>query len=160
MTSFSNPTPALPPPSGQTSNFVNPESLLKWCVLCVSVCLAVTTLVFFLRMYVRVAVKREWILEDCKFLLCLHYRSFFSLLADMCCISWVSTSCYCLPQQDCRRFTLTLRKTGLVTYCALMTTVMHKHGGIHEWNLTKSEVHEAIYVSTISLNLSWADSHF
>ena len=28
-----------------------------------------------------------------------------------------------------------------------MTTIMHKHGGIHEWDLTLPEVHEAIYAS-------------
>ena len=43
--------------------------------------------------------------------------------------------------------TLTLVKGGLVTFCALMVTIMHKHGGIHEWDLTLPEVHEAIYAS-------------
>ena len=42
---------------------------------------------------------------------------------------------------------LTLVKGGLATLCALMITIMHKHGGIHEWDLTLSEVHEAIYAS-------------
>ena len=58
--------PALPPPPGQSPNFANPESLLKWNTLCVSVCLSITTTVFFLRAYTRIAIKREWILEDCK----------------------------------------------------------------------------------------------
>lgn len=61
------PSPALPPPSGQTSNFVDPESLWKWDVVAVTTCLFITTIVFSLRTYVRLGVKREWILEDCKF---------------------------------------------------------------------------------------------
>lgn len=45
-----------------------------------------------------------------------------------------------------------LVKGGLVTFCALMITIMHKHGGIHEWDLTLAEVHEAIYASLEHLN--------
>ena len=42
---------------------------------------------------------------------------------------------------------LALIKGGLATLCALMITIMHKHGGVHEWDLTLSDVHEAIYAS-------------
>ncbi|MCJ1423886.1 hypothetical protein MMC29_001771 [Sticta canariensis] len=72
------PTPALPPPPGQTSNFVNPDSLSKWTILCVTVCLSVTGIVFVLRTYVRVVAKRTWILED-----------------YMCCISWAGLAILC-----------------------------------------------------------------
>lgn len=65
-TSFEIMEPALQPPHGQTPNFTNPDSLSKWNTLCVSVCLSITTTVFFLRAYTRIAIKREWILEDCE----------------------------------------------------------------------------------------------
>lgn len=38
-----------------------------------------------------------------------------------------------------------------ITYCALMTTVMDRHGGMHQWDLTLPQVHEAIYVSVLFL---------
>ena len=71
MTSPPTPSPALPPPPGQQSNFVNPVSLWKWDVLAVTVCLFVSTIVFGLRTYVRLGIKREWIPEDCTSLLVL-----------------------------------------------------------------------------------------
>lgn len=67
MPSSLQPTPALSPPLGETSNFINPESLSKWITLCVTICLSVTGIVFLLRTYVRIVVKRKWILEDCEF---------------------------------------------------------------------------------------------
>lgn len=60
------PTPALKPPDGQTSNFDNPQSLLKWDAVAVSVCLSITTILFLLRVYVRAWIKKTWVLEDCK----------------------------------------------------------------------------------------------
>lgn len=62
-----NLTPALPPPPGEVSNFVNPESLWKWNLLTTTLCLFLVTIAFVLRIYVRLRVKREWLLEDCKF---------------------------------------------------------------------------------------------
>ncbi len=59
-------TPALPAPAGQISNFSNPPSLIQWGILCVSVCLSTTTVVILLRIYVRLVIKRQWIVEDCK----------------------------------------------------------------------------------------------
>ena len=41
---------------------------------------------------------------------------------------------------------LTAFQSGLVTYCALMTTTMHKHGGVHQWDLTLADAREAVYV--------------
>lgn len=66
MASSPQPTPALPPPPGETSNFVHPESMSKWNTICVTASLAVTGTIFVLRTYVRIFIKREWILEDCK----------------------------------------------------------------------------------------------
>ncbi|QSZ32708.1 hypothetical protein DSL72_002287 [Monilinia vaccinii-corymbosi] len=34
---------------------------------------------------------------------------------------------------------------GFVAYCGLMTTVMSRHGGVHEWDLTKEEVHGVLF---------------
>ena len=65
MTS-SEPTSALPPPPGVTPNFSHPETLWKWDVLCVTICLVFTTIPFLLRTYVRLFLKRQWLFEDCK----------------------------------------------------------------------------------------------
>lgn len=78
--------PALPPPPGHTSNFVNPESLYKWNVLCVTMCLVFTTLVFVPRTYVRLAIKREWILEDCTFSLAVFIANLVDLV-QICAVS-------------------------------------------------------------------------
>ncbi|MCJ1268849.1 hypothetical protein MMC22_008737 [Lobaria immixta] len=78
--------PALPPPPGQTSNFVDPDSLYKWNVLCVTMCLVFTTLVFVPRTYVRLAIKREWILEDCTYSLAVSIANLVDLV-QICAVS-------------------------------------------------------------------------
>jgi len=98
--------PAISPPAGHVAFGKNDDTLWRWNVLCVTVCLTITTLLFILRFYVRAFVKREWFWED-----------------YMTCISWV----------------------GFVAYCGLMTTVMSRHGGVHEWDLTKQEVHGVLF---------------
>lgn len=72
-----------------------------------TICLSVTSLVFVLRTYVRIFIKREWILED-----------------YLCCISW----------------------TGLVVFCSLLITLMHKHGGVHMWDVTLMQMHTLSYL--------------
>lgn len=57
---------ALPPPDGQASNFDHPESLRKWNAVTVAVCLSIVTVLFVLRFYVRLFLKREWVFEDSK----------------------------------------------------------------------------------------------
>ena len=42
-------------------------SLRAWIANCVSVCLVVTTVTVVLRTYVRRCLKKQWILEDCKY---------------------------------------------------------------------------------------------
>jgi hypothetical protein len=64
-------TPALPPPPGQVSNYVNPDSLWKWNVLTTTLCLFFVTVAFALRTYVRGIIKRDWLFEDCKY--CSYY---------------------------------------------------------------------------------------
>ncbi|KAI1313524.1 hypothetical protein F5Y03DRAFT_336899 [Xylaria venustula] len=58
------PTPVLPPPPGETSNFVNPESLGQQLKIGTGVVIPVTTIFVFLRVYVRFWVKKIWDLED------------------------------------------------------------------------------------------------
>lgn len=65
--------PAMAPPHGETSDFSHPKSLLRWDVVAISICLSVTTILFLLRVYVRVFIKREWVFEDresCGFVAC------------------------------------------------------------------------------------------
>lgn len=60
------PTPAIPPPPGQQSDFTAPNELWKWNVLCQSLCLGIPGIMFLLRVYVRAWLKKTWILEDCE----------------------------------------------------------------------------------------------
>ncbi|KAI1371992.1 hypothetical protein F4677DRAFT_433680 [Hypoxylon crocopeplum] len=59
-----HPTPALPPPPGETSNFENPPSLAQANNIAMGVAIPLTTIFFFLRVYVRIWIKRAWTLED------------------------------------------------------------------------------------------------
>ncbi|MCJ1254201.1 hypothetical protein MMC24_002015 [Lignoscripta atroalba] len=102
--------PALPPPPGETSNFVNPPSLWKENVIAQSVCLSIAATVFFLRTYVRLGIKRQWSLED-----------------YMCSLSFA----------------------GLVSYSALSSTMMNKHGGSHGWNVTQSDANQLLFYFNI-----------
>ncbi|CAD6442284.1 277b90b0-29f9-4555-b135-f970c75e88d4 [Sclerotinia trifoliorum] len=97
--------PAIAPPAGHIA-FGRDETLWKWNVLCICVCLSFTTIGFLLRTYVRACIRREWAWED-----------------YMTCVSYA----------------------GFVLYCALMTTVMHNYGGVHEWDLTVSEVQDVVF---------------
>ncbi|CAL8576539.1 hypothetical protein XPA_002415 [Xanthoria parietina] len=57
-------SPALPPPPGQEANFAHPESLERWTIVCVALCLTIGTVLSCLRCYIRFCIKRSWILED------------------------------------------------------------------------------------------------
>lgn len=63
-TSNATPTPALPPPPGTTSNFDNPATLKGSMDIAMGVAIPLTTIFFFLRAYVRIFIKRQWIGED------------------------------------------------------------------------------------------------
>lgn len=67
MMETSLPTPALPPPPGETSNFSSPPSLTQETNIAIGITVPLTTIFFFLRTYVRIWIKRSWIFEDCKF---------------------------------------------------------------------------------------------
>lgn len=58
------PVPVMAPPYGKTSDFSRPNSLLRWDVVAISICLSVTTVLFLLHVYVRGFIKREWVFED------------------------------------------------------------------------------------------------
>lgn len=59
------PTPALKPPPGVVSNFVDPPTLTQKNNISIGICVPATTIFFFLRCYVRACIKRTWIFEDC-----------------------------------------------------------------------------------------------
>ncbi|KAI2462845.1 hypothetical protein F4781DRAFT_438050 [Annulohypoxylon bovei var. microspora] len=59
-----SPTPALPPPPGETSNFTNPESLTQANNIATGICISLVTIFFSLRVYVRIGIRRTWIFED------------------------------------------------------------------------------------------------
>lgn len=79
MAHHSQPTAAMDPPPGQTSNFDNPESLENWFILCVVTSISFTTILFFLRTYVRLVIKKQWILEDSKFFTKILYEMILNL---------------------------------------------------------------------------------
>lgn len=57
-------TPFLKPPAGTTSNPENPQSLVHLADITIAVCLPLVTIFFLGRCYVRLFMKRVWILED------------------------------------------------------------------------------------------------
>lgn len=60
-------TPALEPPPGVVSNPINPPSLAYQSKITIGIAVPLTSLFFFARCYVRLMIKRTWILEDCMF---------------------------------------------------------------------------------------------
>ncbi|KAJ8121849.1 hypothetical protein ONZ43_g1806 [Nemania bipapillata] len=58
------PTPALPPPPGVTSNFDHPVTLKHQNNIAIGVAIPLTTIFFFLRAYTRIWIKRTWTVED------------------------------------------------------------------------------------------------
>ena len=47
-----------------------------------------------------------------------------------------------------------MKQAGLVTYCGFSTVVINNHGGMHEWDLTKSEAEAVLYVGHERLRIS------
>ena len=62
----SAPTPAILPPPGQQTDYSAPNELAFWNSLTQGLALGITGILWFMRLYVRIWVKRAWILEDCK----------------------------------------------------------------------------------------------
>jgi hypothetical protein len=59
-----SPTPLLPPPPGQTSNFENPESLTQQFSIGTGIVVPLVTIFVGLRVYSRFWIRKVWILED------------------------------------------------------------------------------------------------
>ena len=66
MASSTSLTAAIAAPSGQVTNFDSPNMLLRWIGLSQTATFGVSTVLFVLRLYVRISIKRVWIMEDCK----------------------------------------------------------------------------------------------
>lgn len=63
---------------------------------------------------------------------------------DMCCLAWVSVSLILYWNVSILK---ERRKVLLLIYCAMDVVIMHKHGGIHGWDLTQPQKSELLYVS-------------
>ncbi|KAI1656045.1 hypothetical protein F4813DRAFT_365112 [Daldinia decipiens] len=61
---MATPTPALPPPPGVTSDFVNPPSLVKEMNIAIAIAVPLIMIFFGLRTYVRIFIRRTWTFED------------------------------------------------------------------------------------------------
>lgn len=59
-------TPALAPPPGVTSNFVNPESLLTYVIVTIALCLTLTTVTIGLRIFTKVHIAKAMHWDDCE----------------------------------------------------------------------------------------------
>ena len=57
--------PAMPPPPGMPSNFVNPSNLKTEGAILVGFCLTVSTLVVCMRIWTKTRLLRKVVLEDC-----------------------------------------------------------------------------------------------
>lgn len=91
--------PALAPPPGVTPNFANPENILVVLVVVCTLCIFISTLVFWIRVYARLYIFRETEWEDCislfrcfgidivtnfvQFFFCWHGYSFRSKTSDL-----------------------------------------------------------------------------
>ncbi|KAK6076929.1 integral membrane protein [Seiridium cupressi] len=61
---MATPTPVLPAPPGQTSNFENPPSLVGAMNIAMAVAIPLTCFLFGIRTYVRLHIRQTWIVED------------------------------------------------------------------------------------------------
>lgn len=59
--------PALQPPPGIHPNFVNPEDLHIAIVVTLVLCVSISTLVFWMRVYTKLYIIHRTGWEDCKF---------------------------------------------------------------------------------------------
>lgn len=59
--------PALRPPPGVKSNFVNPPNMDFIVILTISICTSFSTIAILLRLYTKLIVIRKVVFEDCTF---------------------------------------------------------------------------------------------
>lgn len=91
------PSPALAPPPGQTSNFGSADVLWKWNVLCQTACLLFPGIAVILRTYIRIWVKRVWVLEDCRYLFCRQHSVANEIYLGLCCLAFVGSLLLLMP---------------------------------------------------------------
>ncbi|CAG8975817.1 hypothetical protein HYALB_00009397 [Hymenoscyphus albidus] len=78
LSAFTN-IPALPPPKGVTSNFINPESRAKEARAAIYLCLSLMVISVLLRIYARMGVSRSFGADG-----------YFCIVAAMSVIAWSS----------------------------------------------------------------------
>ena len=61
---FSHLTSALLTPPEQPSSYIESVSPVKEGIVCVAICLSITTVIFILRTWARLGVLKQWLLED------------------------------------------------------------------------------------------------
>ena len=66
--------PALIPPPGVTSDFVNPETRASALVITSTICITLVVLCVAVRFYTKIHIKHAWGLDDCTSLLILPMR--------------------------------------------------------------------------------------
>lgn len=133
----------LPPPPGVVPDFSNPT--LGYVVASVAVCLSITTLVVWIRMYTvfRVIKLHGW--ADCKYLL-----TAANWISPLPC-PWTSSNSWqthpslrgyailCSPVVECKRVIDHLQ-LGFLGFCSSDIAGMHWGGGSHQWNVTLSNL--------------------
>lgn len=61
-----HPSPAMAPPPGVVPNFENPESLRKWWILMMCMCMSFSTIFILLRLYTKLILIKSHAWEDCE----------------------------------------------------------------------------------------------
>ena len=87
---MSQPTiiPALPPPPGVRSNFVNPYSLRPFNDICQAFCLSLTTIAVFVRIYTNSHNSRGLAADDCMNPLAISSIAQLIRFLDTACAAW------------------------------------------------------------------------
>lgn len=156
--SGATPTSALTLSPDTTPNLDHPETSKGPMTIAIGVIVPLTSLCFFLRTYVRIWVKRQWICEDCKHGLARSEQKLQGYTtatankqtrARSICLGKSRPSF--LPshlpsnEQDVSGLTAQI---GTITYCGTGAVTMAHHGGEHERDLTQAQLKEAYYVRT------------
>ena len=58
--------PAMAPPNGQKTNFVDPPNIYAYYILTTTMCVTISTLALAMRMYTKISIMRRFGREDCK----------------------------------------------------------------------------------------------
>ena len=132
-----SPKPALKPPPGVIPNFVNPPSQAYVTVVVLAICLAITTPVVLLRIYVRHFINRRLWWDDCK--LSTHalmigpdlttsrlmYHCLGARISSRATGEWVGGA---MPLTSCQ--------IGLFGFAGLLFETLKYGNGVDMWNVT------------------------